>query len=419
MKNIDSYDFAGKRALVRVDFNVPLDDNQKITDATRIDAALPTIRKILASGGSAILCSHLGRPKKIGEPKLSLRHLVPYLEKVLNTTVKFADDCMGQSAVDLSAKLKPGEVLLLENLRYYEEEEGKARLPETATDEEKAAAKIRVKAAQKEFTKKLAGYADCYVNDAYGTAHRAHASTALIAAYFPNDKMFGYLMNNEVSNITKVLHEAQHPFTAVLGGAKVSSKIEIINNLLSKVDNLIIGGGMMFTFIKAKGGKIGGSLVEPEYLELARNIMAGAEELGVKILIPADAIIANAFANDAERKVCKADEIPDGWLGMDIGPDAIKHFSEVLVGSKTILWNGPMGVFEMCNFQKGTKEIALAIAESTKQGGFSLVGGGDSVAAVNKFKLADKVSYVSTGGGAMLESIEGKVLPGVKAILED
>ena len=261
MKNIDTYNFTGKRALIRVDFNVPLDDTQKITDATRIDAALPTIRKILAGGGSTILCSHLGRPKKIGEPKLSLRHLVPYLEQVLNTTVKFADDCMGQSAVDLSSTLKPGEVLLLENLRYYEEEEGKARLPETATDEEKAAAKVRVKAAQKEFTKKLASFADCYVNDAYGTAHRAHASTALVAAYFPNDKMFGYLMNNEVSNITKVLHEAQHPFTAVLGGAKVSSKIEIINNLLSKVDNLIIGGGMMFTFIKAKGGKIGGSLV--------------------------------------------------------------------------------------------------------------------------------------------------------------
>lgn len=419
MKNIDTYDFTGKRALIRVDFNVPLDDNQKITDATRIDAALPTIRKILAGGGSTILCSHLGRPKKLGEPKLSLRHLLTYLENALGTTVKFADDCMGQSAVELSANLKPGEVLLLENLRYYEEEEGKARLPENVTDEEKAAAKTRVKAAQKEFTKKLASYADCYINDAYGTAHRAHASTALVASYFPNDKMFGYLMNNEVSNITKVLHEAKHPFTAVLGGAKVSSKIEIINNLLSKVDNLIIGGGMMFTFIKAKGGKIGGSLVENDYIELAKNIMIGAEELGVKILIPTDAMIANAFADDAERKVCNSDEIPDGWLGMDIGPDTIKHFSEVLVGSKTILWNGPMGVFEMCNFQKGTKEIALAIAESTAQGGFSLVGGGDSVAAVNKFKLADKVSYVSTGGGAMLESIEGKVLPGVKAILED
>ena len=419
MKNIDTYDFTAKRALIRVDFNVPLDDDQKITDTTRIDAALPTIRKILSEGGSTILCSHLGRPKKIGEPKLSLRHLVPYLEQVLNTVVKFADDCMGESAVLLSATLKPGEVLLLENLRYYEEEEGKARLPETATDEEKAAAKIRVKASQKEFTKKLAGYADCYVNDAYGTAHRAHASTALVAGYFPNDKMFGYLMNNEVSNITKVLHEAQHPFTAVLGGAKVSSKIEIINNLLSKVDNLIIGGGMMFTFIKARGGKIGGSLVEPEYIELARNIMEGAEKLGVNIIIPTDAVAANAFADDAPRQVCKSDEIPDGWLGLDIGPESISHLSDVLLNSKTILWNGPMGVFEMCNFQKGTKQIALAIAESTANGAFSLVGGGDSVAAVNKFKLADKVSYVSTGGGAMLESIEGKVLPGVKAILED
>jgi len=419
MKNIDTYDFTGKRALIRVDFNVPLDDNQKITDTTRIDAALPTIRKILASGGSTILCSHLGRPKKMGESKLSLRHLVPYLEQVLGEKVKFANDCMGLSAVELSATLKPGEVLLLENLRYYEEEEGKARLPETATDEEKAAAKIRVKAAQKEFTKKLASYADCYVNDAYGTAHRAHASTTLVAAYFPNDKMFGYLMNSEVSNIKKVLHEAQHPFTSVLGGAKVSSKIEIINNLLNKVDNLIIGGGMMFTFIKAKGGKIGGSLVENDYIDMAKDILAKAEEQGVKILIPSDALIADKFSNDADRKVCKSNEIPDGWLGMDIGPETIRHFSEILVGSKTILWNGPMGVFELDNFQKGTKDIALAIVESTAKGGFSLVGGGDSVAAVNKFHLADKVSYVSTGGGAMLESIEGKVLPGVKAILED
>jgi phosphoglycerate kinase len=398
---------------------VPLDDVQKITDTTRIDAALPTIKKILASGGSTILCSHLGRPKKIGEPKLSLRHLLPYLNEVLGVNVKFADDCMGESAVELSASLKPGEVLLLENLRYYEEEEGKPRLPETATDEEKAAAKAKTKASQKEFTKKLASYADCYVNDAYGTAHRAHASTALVAAYFPQDKMFGYLMNNEVNNIKKVLHEARRPFTAVLGGAKVSSKIEIINNLLSKVDNLIIGGGMMFTFIKAQGGQIGGSLVENDYIDLAKNILAGAKEMGVNILIPTDAIIANAFADDAERKECASDQIPDGWLGMDIGPATITHFTEVLKNSKTILWNGPMGVFEMCNFQKGTKQVALAIAEATANDAFSLVGGGDSVAAVNKFKLADKVSYVSTGGGAMLESIEGKVLPGVKAILED
>lgn len=419
MKNIDNYDFTGKRALIRVDFNVPLDDAQKVTDTTRIDAALPTIRKILAAGGSAILCSHLGRPKKIGEPKLSLRHLLPYLELVLNTTVKFADDCMGQSAIDLSANLKPGEVLLLENLRYYEEEEGKARLPETATEEEKAASKTRVKSSQKEFTKKLASYADCYVNDAYGTAHRAHASTALVAKYFPNDKMFGYLMENEVASIKKVLHEAQHPFTAVLGGAKVSSKIEIINNLLSKVDNLIIGGGMMFTFIKARGGKIGSSMVEPDCLELAANILDGAEKLGVNVFIPVDTVAANAFADDAQKQTCNSGEIPDGWLGLDIGPESIKQFSGVLANSKTILWNGPMGVFEMCSFQKGTKEIALAIAEATANGAFSLIGGGDSVSAINKFKLADKVSYVSTGGGAMLESIEGKDLPGVKAILED
>ncbi|MDD2527932.1 MAG: phosphoglycerate kinase [Lentimicrobiaceae bacterium] len=416
MKNIDSYNFEGKRALTRVDFNVPLDDDLKITDTTRIDAALPTIRKVLKDGGSVILMSHLGRPKKKGENKLSLRHILPYLNHVLKLEVKFADDCMGDSAKDLSASLKPGEVLLLENLRFYEEEEGKPRLPETATDEEKKAAKASVKEKQKEFTKQLASYADCYINDAFGTAHRAHASTALIADYFPGNKMFGYLMNAEVGSLNKVLKEGEKPFTAVLGGAKVSGKIQIINHLLHKVDNLIVSGGMMFTFIKAMGGNIGKSLVEDDLLELAKNTLEGAKMHGVNLILPVDAIAADAFANDAKTRLVKADEIPDGWMGLDIGPQSIALFDKILMNSKTILWNGPMGVFEMPKFAEGTIQIAKSIANATQKGAFSLVGGGDSVAAVNKFKLADKISYVSTGGGAMLEFIEGKALPGVAAI---
>lgn len=416
MKNIDSYNFEGKRALTRVDFNVPLDDDLKITDTTRIDAALPTIRKVLKDGGSVILMSHLGRPKKKGENKLSLRHILPYLNHVLKLEVKFADDCMGDSAKDLSASLKPGEVLLLENLRFYEEEEGKPRLPETATDEEKKAAKASVKEKQKEFTQQLASYADCYINDAFGTAHRAHASTALIADYFPGNKMFGYLMNAEVGSLNKVLKEGEKPFTAVLGGAKVSGKIQIINHLLHKVDNLIVSGGMMFTFIKAMGGNIGKSLVEDDLLELAKNTLEGAKMHGVNLILPVDAIAADAFANDAKTRLVKADEIPDGWMGLDIGPQSIALFDKILMNSKTILWNGPMGVFEMPKFAEGTIQIAKSIANATQKGAFSLVGGGDSVAAVNKFKLADKISYVSTGGGAMLEFIEGKALPGVAAI---
>lgn len=416
MKNIDSYNFEGKRALTRVDFNVPLDDDLKITDTTRIDAALPTIRKVLKDGGSVILMSHLGRPKKKGENKLSLRHILPYLNHVLKLEVKFADDCMGDSAKDLSASLKPGEVLLLENLRFYEEEEGKPRLPETATDEEKKAAKASVKEKQKEFTKQLASYGDCYINDAFGTAHRAHASTALIADYFPGNKMFGYLMNAEVGSLNKVLKEGEKPFTAVLGGAKVSGKIQIINHLLHKVDNLIVSGGMMFTFIKAMGGNIGKSLVEDDLLELAKNTLEGAKMHGVNLILPVDAIAADAFANDAKTRLVKADEIPDGWMGLDIGPQSIALFDKILMNSKTILWNGPMGVFEMPKFAEGTIQIAKSIANATQKGAFSLVGGGDSVAAVNKFKLADKISYVSTGGGAMLEFIEGKALPGVAAI---
>lgn len=416
MKTIDSYNFTGKRALVRVDFNVPLNEGLKVTDTTRIDAALPTIRKILAGGGSVILMSHLGRPKKNFENKLSLKHIIPYLTEVLGQEIKFADDCMGESAVNLSADLKPGEVLLLENLRYYEEEEGKPRLADDASEEEKKATKAATKEKQKEFTQKLASYADCYVNDAFGTAHRAHASTALVADYFPNDKMFGYLMMAEVGSLNKVMKEGKKPFTAVLGGAKVSGKIQIINHLLDNVDNLIIGGGMMFTFIKAMGGKIGNSLVEDDLLELAINTLEGARMHNVNIILPVDAVAADGFFNDAQTQIVKSGEIPDGWLGLDIGPESVKLFEKTLMESETILWNGPMGVFEMPAFAVGTIEVAKAIARATEKGAFSLVGGGDSVAAVNKFKLADKVSYVSTGGGAMLEFIEGKTLPGVAAI---
>jgi phosphoglycerate kinase len=397
MKTIDTYNFTNKRVLVRVDFNVPLDDNLRITDTNRIDATLPTIRKIIAGGGSAILMSHLGRPKSGPENKLSLKHLIPYLSEKLGIPVLFADDCIGESARTLSDNLKSGQVLMLENLRFYKEEE-KGDL---------------------EFTAKLAALGDAYMNDAFGTAHRAHASTTLIAAHFPNDKMFGMLMEKEVSSITKVLKEAQKPFTAVLGGAKVSGKIEIINHLMDKVDNLIVGGGMMFTFIKAMGGKIGGSLVENDLLELANHTIEGARLRGINLVLPVDAVAANTFANDADTKLCKSNEIPDGWMGLDIGPESVKLFSDLIENSKTILWNGPMGVFEMCTFQTGTKSIAKSIAAATSKGAFSLIGGGDSVAAINKFKLADQVSYVSTGGGAMLEFIEGKELPGVKAIMED
>jgi len=362
--------------------------------------------------------SHLGRPKKNFEPKLSLKNIVPYLSHVLNQEVLFADDCMGDSATNLSAGLKPGDVLLLENLRYYEEEEGKPRIADTASDDEKKAAKTATKEKQKEFTKKLSTYGDCYINDAFGTAHRAHASTALVAAYFPTDKMFGYLMNAEVASLNKVLKEGKKPFTAVLGGAKVSGKIQIINHLLDKVDNLIVGGGMMFTFINAMGGKVGNSLVEDDLLDLALNTLEGAKMHGVNIILPVDAIAASAFANDAETSIVKAGEIPDGWMGLDIGPESVALFDQILMDSQTILWNGPMGVFEMPSFAEGTVQVAKSIANSTQKGAYSLVGGGDSVAAVNKFKLADKVSYVSTGGGAMLEFIEGKVLPGVTAIEE-
>ncbi|MDA3942804.1 MAG: phosphoglycerate kinase [Bacteroidetes bacterium] len=396
MKNIDQFNLKDKKVLVRVDFNVPLDDKFKVTDDTRIRAAMPTVEKILAAGGAVILMSHLGRPKGGPEDRYSLRHLLPVLEKKIGRKVLFADDCIGAEATEKAAALKPGEVLLLENLRFYKEE--------TKGDES--------------FAKKLALLADVYVNDAFGTAHRAHASTAVIVQYFPGSSLFGYLMQDEVSNLEKVTKNPERPFTAVLGGAKVSGKIEIINNLLDKVDNLIIGGGMMFTFIKAMGGAIGNSLVEEDLVVTAQEAIEKARKNGVKLLIPVDAVAADAFDNDAKQQNCAADAIPDGWMGLDIGAKTIASFTETILASKTILWNGPMGVFEFANFAKGTSSIANAIAKATSSGSYSLVGGGDSVAAVNKYDLSDKVSYVSTGGGAMLEYIEGKELPGVKAILE-
>ena len=414
---IDQFNFAGKKAFVRVDFNVPLDADFNITDDTRIRAALPTLKKILADGGSVIIGSHLGRPKKV-EDKFSLRHILAHVSECLGVDVKFAPDCVGEEARELAANLKPGEALLLENLRFYAEEEGKPRgLAEDASDEEKAAAKKAIKESQKEFTKKLAALADVYVNDAFGTAHRAHASTALIAAYFDADhKLFGYLMGKEVDAVNKVMQDIQRPFTAIMGGSKVSSKIDIIENLLGKVDNLILTGAMTYTFAKAAGGNIGASLCEDDKLDLAREIVAKAKANGVNLVLSTDSKIADAFSNDAKTALAQNDNIPAGWIGMDIGPDSIKAYREVILGSKTILWNGPTGVFEMDNFADGSRAVAAAIAEATANGAFSLVGGGDSVACVNKFGYADKVSYVSTGGGALLEAIEGKKLPGIAAI---
>ena len=414
---IDQFSFAGKKAFVRVDFNVPLDEHFNITDDTRIRAALPTLKKILADGGSVIIGSHLGRPKKV-EDKYSLRHILSHVSELLGVPVKFAPDCVGDEARELAASLKPGEALLLENLRFYAEEEGKPRgLAEDASDEEKAAAKKAIKESQKEFTKKLAALADVYVNDAFGTAHRAHASTALIAAYFDADhKLFGYLMGKEVDAVNKVMQDIRRPFTAIMGGSKVSSKIDIIENLLGKVDNLILTGAMTYTFAKAAGGHIGASLCEDDKLDLAREIVAKAKANGVNLVLSTDSKIADAFSNDAKTAYAQNDNIPDGWIGMDIGPDSIRAYREVILGSKTILWNGPTGVFEMDNFADGSRAVAEAIAEATAAGAFSLVGGGDSVACVNKFGYADKVSYVSTGGGALLEAIEGKKLPGIAAI---
>ena len=395
MKTLNDFDFKGKKAVIRVDFNVPLDDNFNVTDDTRIVAAKPTIDKILKDGGSAILMSHLGRPKG-KEEKYSLKHIVAKTSEVLGVNVKFVNDCIGAEAEQAAADLKPGEVLLLENLRFYNEEE----------------------AGDENFAKKLADLGDIYVNDAFGTAHRAHASTTIIAKFFPENKCFGSLLAKEIESLNKVLNDSKKPVTAVLGGSKVSSKITVIENILDKVDHMIIGGGMTFTFIKAQGGKIGDSICEDDKLDLALEIMAKAKEKNVQLHLPVDVVAADAFSNDANTKITDVNAIPDGWQGLDAGPKSLENFKKVILDSKTILWNGPLGVFEMENFSKGTIELGNFIAEATEKGAFSLVGGGDSVAAVKQFGLEPKMSYVSTGGGAMLEMLEGKTLPGIAAILE-
>lgn len=412
---IDQFNFAGKKAIVRVDFNVPLDENGNVTDDTRIRGALPTLKKILSDGGSVIMMSHMGKPKGKVNPKFSLSQIVGKVSERLGVNVKFADDCANASAA--AAALKLGEALLLENLRFYAEEEGKPVGVEKGTPEYDAAKK-EMKDKQKAFAQKLASYADVYVNDAFGTAHRKHASTAVIADFFtPDAKMLGFLMEKEVTAINNVLKNAQHPFTAIIGGSKVSSKLGVIKNLLDKVDNLIIGGGMGYTFVKAQGGHIGNSLHEDDLMPEALNVIAAAKEKGVNLSLSVATVAADRFANDANRKVVPIENIPDGWEGMDASEQSLEIWKKIILESKTILWNGPVGVFEFENFAHGTGEIAKYVAEATQQNGaYSLVGGGDSVAAVNKFGLADKVSYVSTGGGAMLEAIEGKVLPGVAAI---
>ncbi len=411
---LDNYNFAGKKAIVRVDFNVPLDENGKITDDTRIRGALPTLKKILDDGGSLIIMSHMGKPKGKVNPKLSLNQIREDVAKALGREVKWAPDCA--NADEAAANLKPGEVLLLENLRFYPEEEGK---PVGIDKEDPAydAAKKEMKERQKAFAKKLASYADAYVNDAFGTAHRRHASTAVVADYFDADnKMLGYLMEKEVNAVDAILKDIKRPFTAIMGGSKVSTKIGIIENLMDKVDNLILCGGMTYTFAKAMGGHVGNSICEDDKLQLALDIMAKAKEKGVNLVLGTDCVAADSFSNDANTQVVSVMEIPDGWEGLDAGPKTRKAFAEAIRPSKTILWNGPAGVFEFDNFTAGSRAIAEAIVEATDNGAFSLVGGGDSVACVNKFGMADQVSYVSTGGGALLEAIEGKVLPGIAAI---
>ena len=396
MQNIDSYNFLGKKVLIRVDFNVPLNENLEITDDTRIRAAVPTIRKVLKDGGSVVLMSHLGRPKSGPEDKFSLKHIVNKVTELTGTKVNFVNDCISDHAITTSANLNNGEILLLENLRFYKHE--------TAGDQN--------------FSRQLAKHGDVYINDAFGTAHRAHASTAIIAQFFPNDKLFGYLIKKEITSVAKVLTEGQNPITAIIGGAKVSSKLTIIENLMEKVDNIIIGGGMAYTFAKAMGGKTGNSLVEDDFITTAKEILETAKSKNVSILLPEDTVAADNFSNEANIQTCSTNEIPDGWMGLDIGEKAIKNYTDCIKNSKTILWNGPMGVFEIESFQEGTKQVALAVVEATSTGAFSLVGGGDSVAAINKFNLANEVSHVSTGGGAMLEYLEGKILPGIAAIQE-
>jgi phosphoglycerate kinase len=395
MKTVDSINFRNRTAVIRVDFNVPLDANFKVTDNTRIKAAIPTLKKILKDGGAIVLMSHLGRPKDGPADKFSLRHITEEVKNLLGTSIQFAGDCIGEEAFSKSAALKSGEVLLLENLRFYREEEK----------------------GDEEFAKKLSRHGQIYVNDAFGTAHRSHASTAVIAKFFDqNSKCFGYVMANEVANIDVVLHKAQKPFTAIVGGAKVSDKILIIEQLMGKANNILIGGGMAFTFVKALGGKIGKSLCEDDRIDTARELIGKAKIRGVNLCIPMDAVIADNFSNDANKKESDINNIPDGWMGLDIGERTIKQFGDIIRGSKTILWNGPMGVFEMSSFERGTRQAAYDIAEATKSGAFSLIGGGDSVAAVNKYDLSGQVSYVSTGGGALLEYIEQGTLPGVQAI---
>ena len=395
MQTIETYDFSGKKALIRVDFNVPLNEKFEITDDTRMRAALPTIEKVIEKGGSPVIMSHLGRPKNGPEDKFSLKHLVAHLSELLGgRTVKIAPDCIGEETKKVADSLKPGEVLILENLRFHgEETKGDA-----------------------EFARKLSEMGDCWVNDAFGTAHRAHASTAVIAQYFPNDKMFGYLVDSEVASLEKVMKEPQRPFTAIMGGSKVSSKITIIENLLERVDHLIIGGGMTYTFVKSQGGKIGDSICEDDYLDLAKDLMKKAKAKGVQLHFAVDVLEADAFAETANTKYVPADDIEEGWQGLDVGPKTIEKFNKVIGDSKTILWNGPVGVFEIDKFAEGTKAIGAAIVEATQKGAFSLVGGGDSVAAVNKFGIADGVSYISTAGGALLEYLEGKDLPGIAAV---
>ena len=414
MAKIDNYNFNGKKAIVRVDFNVPLDENGNITDDTRIRGALPTLKKILADGGSLIIMSHMGKPKGKVNPKMSLKQILPAVSKALGTEVQFAEDAAAADAQ--AAALKPGQVLLLENLRFHPEEEGKPVGIDKA-DPAYDAAKKEMKERQKEFAKKLASYADVYVNDAFGTAHRKHASTAVIADYFDKqDKMLGYLMEKEVNAVDNILSNIKRPFTAIMGGSKVSTKIGIIENLMDKVDNLILCGGMTYTFAKAMGGKVGDSICELDKLDLALDIIRKAKEKGVNLVLGRDCVAADSFSNDAKTQICNVMDIPDGWEGLDAGPETRKAFAAAIEPSKTILWNGPAGVFEFDNFTAGSRAIADAIVKATENGAFSLIGGGDSVACINKFGLADKVSYVSTGGGALLEAIEGKVLPGIAAV---
>lgn len=397
MQTVRNYDFKGKKALIRVDFNVPLDENFNITDDTRIVAAIPTIKKVMEEGGSPVIMSHFGRPKDGPNPKYSMKHLVAHLSELLGKEVKLAPDCVGDEVQSMCKALKPGEAILLENLRFHKGEEK----------------------GDVEFAKQLSANGDCWVNDAFGTAHRAHASTAVMAQFFPNDKMFGYLIESEVESLNKVVKNPKRPLTAIMGGAKVSSKIIIIENLLGKVDNLILGGGMTYTFVKANGGSVGNSICEDDFLETAKNIEKLAAEKGVNLIIASDVIAADAFSEDANTKILKANEIPDGWMGLDAGPESIAKMKEVIENSGTILWNGPVGVFEMEKFSAGSKAVGAAIVEATKKGAFSLVGGGDSVACVNQFGIADGISYISTAGGALLEYLEGRSLPGIAAVLED